>query len=304
MNGKPTARLEGQTLHSSPPLSRHDIVRTLFRRLSNGWIFARAAQMSFYLCLSVFPMLLVLMTALSLFLDARRVLRDTLLQQLAPLVPPSMFRMISDLLAHFTEEPTGSLTWGIAITVWAASSGMVATIDGLNEAYAITERRSWWKRRLVGLTLTLVVMLVMTVATVLMTLGAPLTTVLAQRAGLETSLPVVWQLVRWPAFFCFTLVAFDLLYHFGPNRQRAAWRWLPMETLIAIALWLAASLGLKAYLTRFGNYSVIYGALGGVIVLLLWFYVTAIAILAGALIATLFGHRVHSIRSANPDAHV
>ncbi len=269
---------EGQRSHDS-------LLRRLISKLAHGWIPGRAAQMSFYFILSVFPILLILMAALGNFSNAQQVLRDNVMQQLAPLLPPSMYRIISDLLAHLAEHPKGLLTWGSAVALWAASSGMVATIDGLNQAYATADRRSWWRRRAVGLVLMLTVMLIVAMAIALMALAAPLAETLAQRMGVEPLILSAWRLVQWPAVFCLAVLAFDLIYHFGPYRPRPAWRWLPAETLIAIVLWLAATFGLRTYMTTIGNYSVLYGTVGGVIVLLLWCYLTAIAILAGAHIA-------------------
>lgn len=100
--------------------------------------------------------------------------------------------------------------------------------------------------------------------------------------GLGSAFVLAWQILQWPVIFGFVLLAFDLLYHFAPHRPRVRWQWLRPGTLIAIALWLAVSLGLKVYVANFANYNVAYGSLGAVIVLLLWFYLTGIAILVGA----------------------
>jgi membrane protein len=122
----------------------------------------------------------------------------------------------------------------------------------------------------------------MTTAMLLLTYGVPFATALAQHMGLSSAFVVTWRIGQWPVIFAFVLLAFDLLYHFAPHRPQVRWRWAQPGTLIAIALWLVASLGLKFYVATFANYSVAYGSLGAVIVLLLWFYLTCIAILAGA----------------------
>jgi membrane protein len=262
----------------------------LAQRLSHAGIPGRAAQMAFYFFLSVFPSMLILVAVLSQFSGAQAVMRRTFVQQLAPVLPPSIYRLLSDLLGHLAEQPTALFTWGGLVAIWAASSGMVATIAGLNHAYAETELRSWWKRRLVGIALTLTIMLAMTMAVVLLTLGIPLAEMVAQRFGLEEAMLQAWHIARWPATLCFAVLAFDLLYRFGPDHKRSAWRLLPVETLVAMSLWLVSSFALKFYMVRFGNYGVIYGALGGVIVLLLWFYLTAAAILTGAHVAAHIGH--------------
>lgn len=268
------------------------VLREIIRTLAHGWIADRAAQMSFYFFLSAFPSLLVLMSVLSQFRDAQQALRHAVVQHLEPIVPPSMLTLISGLLDHLAEQHQAILAWGVVVAAWAASSGMVVTIDGLNQAYAVTERRSWWRRRLVGLTLLLVVMLALAIAAIFLALGVPFAHVLAERYGSTPALALIWRLAQWPAILCFMLLAFDLLYHYGANHKRATWRWMRMESLIATGLLLAASFGLRTYMINFGNYSVIYGTLGGVIVLLLWFYLSAIAILIGALLAKRFVTRL------------
>lgn len=270
---------------------RAEILLEFGRHLAQGWIVSRAAQMAFFFALSAFPMLMLLMAAVGHFPDAQNVMRETIAQHLATLVPPSMLRLISDLLDHLAERPTGLLTGGGVVAIWAASSGMVATVDGLNQAYDISAKRLWWKRRLVGIGLTGVIICLIIIATALLSVGAPLAQTLAERSGLGSNAVLVWRLAKWPAVLCLTLLAFDLLYHFGPHRGRPSWRWFPLESLVAITLWIAGSVALKAYLTRFGNFSVLYGAVGGVIVLLLWLYLTAVAILFGAHVATQLRNR-------------
>ena len=265
---------------------------SMSRSLLQGWIPDRAAQMSFYFFLSAFPSLLVLMTLLSQFRDAQRALRLTVLQHLGPLLPPSVLALLSGLLDHLAVRQQATIAWGVAVAVWAASSGVVVTIDGLNRAYGVTERRTWWRRRLVGMTLMVVIMLAVAATTILLALGVPFAQLLAERYGLGPDLSLMWRLAQWPAILCFMLLALDLIYRFGPNHERRAWRWIPIESLIATGLLLAASLGLRTYMINFGNYSVIYGSVGAVIVLLLWFYLSAIAILAGAVLATRLRQRL------------
>ena len=238
--------------------------------------------MSFYFFLSVFPMLLILMAALGLVLDAQWLVRDSILDRLASVAPGSIVRLFTRVMDHLVGRPGAPLTWGLLIALWAASSGMVATIRGLNVAYDVEEERPWWRRRLVGLALTLVLMVFTTVAMLLLAYGVPLAEALAQHLGLGSAFVLAWQIGQWPVIFGFVLLAFDLLYYFAPNRPKACWQWVRPGTLIAIGLWLAASLALKLYVANFANYNVAYGSLGAVIVLLLWFYLTGIAILAGA----------------------
>ncbi len=238
--------------------------------------------MSFYFFLSVFPMLLILMAALGMFLDAQWLVRDAILDRLATLAPRSIVRVFGGVIDHLAGRAGAPLTWGLVVAMWAASSGMVATIRGLNRAYGVDEERPWWRRRLVGLVLLLVLMAFTTAAMLLLAYGVPMAEMLAQNMGLGPAFVLAWQIVQWPVIFGFVLLAFDLLYHFAPHRPRARWQWVRPGTLIAIALWLVASIGLKVYVANFADYNVAYGSLGAVIVSLLWFYLTGVAILVGA----------------------
>lgn len=202
------------------------IARAVARRIAQDRIADRAAQMSFYFFLSVFPMLLILMAALSVFLDSQALVRATLLDRLAAVAPDSIVRLFTRLLDHLAGPSRAPLTWGIVGALWASSIGMVATIGGLNQACAVAEDRVWWKQRLVGLALTLAMLLLMAAAMLLVAYGVPMGEALARRLGLGAPFVLAWQIGQWPIVFGFVLLAFDLLYHFAPNRPRGRRRWL------------------------------------------------------------------------------
>ncbi len=272
------------------------LLHRIAANMVNDRIPGRAAQMSFYFFLSVFPFLLILVATLGLFLDAQSLLGDSVLSRLMPLLPPSILQIYSDLLGYLAAHSDAPLALGIAIALWSSSSGMVSTADGLDQAYQIADRRPWWKRRLVGFAMTLCLMLIVAAATTLLTFGVPMAEGAAARAGLESAFVLGWRIAQWPLLLAITMLTLDLLYHFGPSRRPARWRWFPVGTWVAMLLWLGATLGLRFYMIRFGNYSVVYGTLGGVIVLLMWFYVTAMAILIGAEINAFSEQGAHAHR--------
>jgi membrane protein len=259
-----------------------NIGQAIVRRIVDDQVPGRAAQMSFYFFLSIFPALLILTALLGFFLDAQWLVRDTILDRLTWLAPNSIVRVFDRVLDHLADRSGTPLTLGVLLALWAASSGVVATIRGLNQAYDIEEERPWWKRRLVGLALMVVLLVLTTVAMLLLAYGVQLADAVAQRMGFGPVFVIAWQIGQWPVIFVFVLLAFDLLYYFGPHRPLMKWEWFRIGTFIAIALWLAASFGLKLYASNFADYNVAYGSLGAVIVLLLWLYLTAFAILAGA----------------------
>lgn len=268
------------------------------RGIATGALPGSAAQMSFYFFLSVFPVLLVLVAVLGLFLGARWLIRDTVVSSLSLIAPASLAETLDRLLDNLTPRAEGPLSVGIVIALWAASSGMVAAIRALNRAYAVHDPRPWWRRRAVGIALTLAFMLLTAAAMVLLAYGGPIAEAAARSAGLGALFVRAWGLAQWPVIGAVLLVAFHLLYRFAPHRTNPPRRWLQPGTLIGVALWLGASFGLKLYIANFPRYDLAYGSVGAVIVLLLWFYLTSMAILIGAEINAQF----ESVRSSCLDA--
>lgn len=258
------------------------IARLVARRFAEEALPGRAAEMSFYFFLSLFPVLLVLIAVLGVFFDAQWLIRDTVVSRLDWMAPAQVVHLVDRLLRELSGRPQGPLSIGVVVALWAASSGMVATIRALNRAYGIKDERSWWRRRLLGIALTVAFMLLTAAAMVLLAYGVPIAEATARHMGLGEAFVLAWRIGQWPVVVGVLLVAFHVLYRYAPHRARTPGRWLQPGTLIGIALWLVASFGLKIYAVNFARYDVAYGSLGAVIVLLLWFYLTNLAVLAGA----------------------
>lgn len=251
--------------------------------MSEDRILGRSAQLSFYFLLSLFPMLLLMMALLSRFIEGQSALRAGLAGFLQAVGPDAASRLVMDFLQRLTEElGAGGISFGLLIALWAASSGMVALMNALNEAYEIREGRSWWKRRLVALGLTLALLSLIIAALLLVVYGRHGTRIIAAALGVRGAFAAAWQFLEWPLAVAFVLLVFNLLYLYAPNLRHRNWRWLMPGTVTAVALWLLASYGFNLYVSHFGSYNVVYGSLGAVIVLLLWLYLTGIAILVGA----------------------
>jgi membrane protein len=158
---------------------------------------------------------------------------------------------------------------------------MVAIIDVLNRAYNVVEFRPWWKRRLLAIGLTVAFALFVLLALVLVLIGPALAERVAGWIGLESAVVTAWSLLRWPTMILLIVLGVDLVYHFAPNRPQR-WAWITPGSLLATGLWLLGSFGFKLYVANFAEYNATYGTIGGVIVTLLWFYVSALSILIGA----------------------
>jgi membrane protein len=239
-----------------------------------------AAQLAFYFLLAVFPALLFVVALLS-YLPIQPAL-DPTLKQLDTFLPGEILSLIRE---HMDQVMTGAsgglLTFGIAGAIWSSSSAMTAIITALNRAYDIEEWRPWWKTRLTAVALTVALAVFSVTAFALVVGGTDLAGWLAARAGLGKVFETAWGVLQWPVTFVLVVFAVDLVYYFAPNAD-TAWVWITPGSLLATTLWLVISFGFRLYVQNFANYAVVYGAIGGVIVLMLWLYLSGFALLVGA----------------------
>ena len=254
----------------------------IWTRINDHDIFGRAAQLSYYFLLAVFPLLLFLMTLLGYFAEAGSDLRNKLLSYLGTVMPSSSVTLVHTTLDEISQaRGGGKLSLGILAALWAASNGMGAISDTLNVAYAVKEDRPWWKVRLVAVFLTIMVSLFIVIALAIVLFGGHLGDRVAAHFGFSAAFAIAWKLLQWPIALLFLLLTFDLIYYFAPNDRRPKRRWWTAGACTAVVLWLLVSFGFRLYLHFFNSYSVTYGSLGALIVLMLWFYFTGMAILIG-----------------------
>jgi membrane protein len=205
-----------------------------------------------------------------------------LLDALGTIAPSEVLALLRTQLDEVARGSYGGLlTLGIVGAIWSSSAAMVAIIDALNHAYDIGERRPWWKRRMVAIALTVALALFIITSLVLVLVGPDLAALIAGLVGFGPAFSMFWSLARWPLMIGPVVLGVDLIYHFAPNRRRR-WAWITPGALLATALWMASSFAFKFYVTNLANFNVTYGAIGGVVVLLFWFYVSGLAILIGA----------------------
>lgn len=158
---------------------------------------------------------------------------------------------------------------------------MTASINTLNQVHQIAEGRSWWRVRVTAMLLTSTLAMSTLIALTLVMVGPTVAEHIANWLGLGPLVVWAWRIVRWPAAFALVVAALGCVYHFAPDVERE-WVWMTPGSVAATVLWLLVSLGFKQYVIHFGSYQKTYGALGGVMVTLLWFYFSALAILLGA----------------------
>ena len=263
-------------------LTPKELAARVWREMNKDDIFNRAAILGFYFMLALIPLLLCLIALLGLFAQAGTELRDQLFSLLARVAPRSAYALLYDTVNEVTEGGSGGkLTFGLLASVWAASNGMLAVIDTLNTAYHVREARPWWRARLVAAALTLALGVLIISALVLVLYGGQVAEALSNAFRLGGAFAAAWGVLQWLLVLAFVVLAFGLIYYYAPNLHEQRFRWVLPGMVVGVTLWLAGSLGFRLYLRNFNTYNAVYGSLGAVIILMLWFYLTGAAILVG-----------------------
>src|SRR6476659_1091543 len=267
-------------------------LKRLVRRIKEDRIFGRAAQLSYYFLLALFPLLLFLINILGYLAQEGTLFRDKLLVYLAALMPGSAFALVRATVDEIgISSGTGKLSFGLLAALWAASNGMGAISDTLNTAYNVKERRPWWKVRIISVCLTVALAILILAALAIVLYGGTIGEALAARYGFGDLFTIVWKIVQWPIALVFVLSTFNLIYNFAPDLPEGVRTWISPGAFVGVGLWLIVSFGFRAYLSFFDSYSVTYGSLGAVIVLMLWFYLTGVAILIGGEVNSELSHK-------------
>jgi membrane protein len=256
------------------------IITSTFRETLKDDAQGLAAQLSFHFFLSLFAMLLAMVAFASLFPLGN--VTGQMTRVLTPIAPEQVLTIISDQMVAISQRPdTGLMAVGLVTALWSASAAMGSVVDALNHARGVAESRAWWRVRGVSLLVTAGLALVGLVAIALVLAGPQFADTLTRWFGLGWMFDLIWKIVQWPVAFALAAIGIGLIYHFGPDKAQR-WRWLTPGSVVATTLWLAGSRGVGAYVVQFKSYEGTYGTLGGVIVLLLWFYVFGLSIIIGA----------------------
>jgi len=261
-------------------LSLRDLGRRVYAELWDDEILDRAAALSYYFLFALFPMLLFLTTLLGLLPGPD--LMGRLMEVIGRVLPGDSAALVQKTLAEVTRGASaGLLSIGAIGALWAASSGTASIMSALNVAYEVADDRPWWKRRLIAIVLTIAFALFVLCGLLLLVFGEQLGRALAGWVGLGDVFTAVWEIVRWPVAISVALAGISLIYYLAPAVDQP-WYWVTPGSVFALVVWLLASYGLRVYVTSVANYNATYGSIGGVILLLLWLYVTGLILLTGA----------------------
>jgi membrane protein len=263
-------------------ISWFQLGKRVWTEANNDRIFGRAAELSYYFLLALFPLLIFMTSAIGIVLGSDLGTRQQLFSYLARIMPPSAFQLVNATMLEVSQTSgSGKLSFGLLAALWAASNGMTAITDSLNAAYDVEETRPWWKQRLVAITLTISLSILILSALLLVVAGGHIAEGVANAYGFGPAFATAWKIIQWPLVFAFMILAFALIYYFAPDLREQKWSWLTPGAAIGVVLWLLVSIAFRIYLEFFDSYSKTYGSLGAVIILMLWLYFTGAAVLIG-----------------------
>jgi membrane protein len=263
-------------------LSWTELARHVWAEVQEDDVFGRAAQLAYYFLLALFPLLIFITSVIGIVLGSGTGLRHSLFDYLSKVLPGNAFELVDKTMSEVSSASGGgTLSFGLLVALWAASNGMGAITSALNTAYDLKETRSWIKQRLVAMGLTIALSVLIISALLLVLYGGRLGEYVAAYFGLGEVFTIAWKIIQWPIVLLFMLFAFALIYYVAPDIKEQRWKWLTPGSIVGVALWLLVSFGFRTYLQFFDTYSATYGSLGAVIVLMLWLYLTGVAVLMG-----------------------
>jgi membrane protein len=272
----------GKSLWDLGNLSWKTLGYRVWLEIYEGSLLTHAAALSFYFLLSLFPLMLFMLTILGFFAEAGTELRQQLLSTLGRIMPRSASALIYTTVDEIGKNAgAGKLSFGLLTALWVASSGMVAITEALNAIYGVKESRPWWKVRLASVGLILALTVLILSALLLILYGGEFGEAITNYFNQSRDFVSFWVIAQIPVVLGFVLLTFAMIYYFAPNLYDQKWYWITPGSVIGIVLWLLVSFLFRIYLRYFDSYSVTYGALGAVIVLMLWFYLTGVSILIG-----------------------
>jgi membrane protein len=263
----------------SSNLSLWKVLRKLGKRFQDNAATDRAAQLAFYFVFALFPFLFMLVT-LAAYLPVKDAV-DQMMARLDPLMPEEAMNIVrGQLIALTSRQRPQLLTLGLLLALWSASRGMDALRTSLNLSYDVKESRPWWRVQGIALIVTAATSVLMLLAIAGLALGSGLGMWLAAKLHVDQFWAVLWGWLRWPITAAGVMLVLSLLYYFLPDVKQQ-WRYITPGSVTATLLWLLLTWGFSLYAENFGSYDKTYGAIGGVIVLMTWFFISGLVFVLG-----------------------
>jgi len=262
-----------------PKAGWRDILLRVKAEIADDHISVIAAGVAFYGLLAIFPAIAALIGIAGLVLDPAAI--EGQLEQAAGMLPEDAAQILQDQARNVAQNSGGAtiaVIGGLALALYSASSGMRTLMEGMNIAYDEEEKRGFVKLYATALALTAILIVGAIVA-----LGAMLVVpALLGSLGLGGVFEAVLNYGRWPLLAVLMILGLAVIYRYAPSRENARWSWITPGSVVATILWLIASIAFSIYVSNFGSYNETYGSLGGVIILLMWLWLSAFIVLLGA----------------------
>jgi membrane protein len=276
-----------------------DILLRTYREIQEDRLLALAAGVVFYSLVALFPAIAAGVSSYALFANAATVSNH--LQIAADIVPGNVLDLMGTEIARIAAKSDGKLTFGflvgLGIALWSANAGMKAIFDALNIIYDENEKRGLVRLNLMSLFFTVCAIAGVGLAIALVVVFPLL---LATFGVTSFDHPFV-RYLRWPVLFVLIILGLSVLYRYGPSRQRVKWRWISVGSVFAAVVWLAVSSLFSWYLGNFANYNATYGALGAVVGLMMWMWLSTIVVLVGAELNSEIEHQTAHDSTVGPD---
>jgi membrane protein len=254
-----------------------------------------AAALTYYALLSLFPALIAAVSLLGLFGDPQTT-TSSLTEIITSIGPESAADTFSGPIESIVSDQRAAgfaFVAGLAVALWSASGYIGAFMRASNIIYETPEGRPFWKLRPLQLGVTLAMIVLMVALALGLVLTGPIVEAVAGPIGFSDTAVDVWNIAKWPAMIAIFILMVDLLYYASPNAKLRGFRWVTPGSLVAIVIWAIASAAFAFYVANFGSYDKTYGTLGGLIALLVWFWITNLAIL--------FGHQLNAERERSTE---
>lgn len=242
-----------------------------------------AAGLTYFAVLALFPAILAIVSLLSLINQDDNV-TEQLLTIFSSIAPADTVETLEGPIEDLTATPAAGIGFvvGLVGAIWSASGFVGAFSRGMNRIYGVLEGRSYLKFQPVILLITVISLVMLAVMALLLVLTGDIAQVVGNLIGIGDEVVLVWNIVKWPVLAVLAMLIIAMLYYAAPNVKQHKFRWLTIGSVTALVAWALATFGFFFYVANFGNYGKVYGTLGGIIVFLLWLYISNMAILYGA----------------------
>lgn len=271
-----------------------ETLKKTFARVGEGRLLGLASEIAYNAMLSLFPAILAVLTAIGLFEESLQSTFKQLAAQLSQVAPDEALVLIRDFSREITQaKNTGLFSISFVVAIWAASGALSAAMTALDQIHQIPleQTRPFWKAKLVSLGLTIGTILLLLLASFLVFISDLILKFFVSESGLSFLL-TVWRLLSWPLALGIVAAAFAFVYRYGPSRWNSGTPMMPGAVLAAVS-WAILSGLFRLYVSNFGNYNQAYGAVGAVIVLMLWLYMSAVVLLVGDQLNVSVGEAMH-----------